>query len=383
MENEILACIKDNNIKFLHSGQISKYIFPLPREEAHLKNVSHLIIRLFIVTFLPNNQILYLVQKRGAKKESFPNYFTDSASGHVIYKEDLNIRDIKEDAKRELKEEFGISPDSIKDLHFYDLKAEENKRTTEIAYTFLGLVNHNVILDPNPDELDPNDSRFYTKSELVNLLEKEKYIDYSKDIWKKLLNTDLITFFKDKRELSKIKNNNNEIGLFIGRFQPLHHGHIYVINNILRDYNQIKIGIGSSQISHTFNDPFTGDERKLFIEAALKKRQISQKRYKIYQIPDVFNAKLWVNHVVSIVGNFNTLFSNSEWVRTLFRNTGYDLGKKITIFKNKYNGSKIRNLIKDNNDKWKLLIPKEVRFLIEKFDGINRIKLYSKKANER
>jgi nicotinamide-nucleotide adenylyltransferase len=151
----------------------------------------------------------------------------------------------------------------------------------------------------------------------------------------------------------------------------------------LRDYNQIKIGIGSSQISHTFNDPFTGDERKLFIEAALKKRQISQKRYKIYQIPDVFNAKLWVNHVVSIVGNFNTLFSNSDWVRTLFRNTGYDLGKKITIFKNKYNGSKIRNLIKDNNDKWKLLIPKEVRFLIEKFDGINRIKLYSKKANER
>jgi isopentenyldiphosphate isomerase len=204
MENEILACIKDNNIKFLHSGQISKYIFPLPREEAHLKNVSHLIIRLFIVTFLPNNQILYLVQKRGAKKESFPNYFTDSASGHVIYKEDLNIRDIKEDAKRELKEEFGISPDSIKDLHFYDLKAEENKRTTEIAYTFLGLVNHNVILDPNPDELDPNDSRFYTKSELVNLLEKEKYIDYSKDIWKKLLNTDLITFFKDNRKISTI-----------------------------------------------------------------------------------------------------------------------------------------------------------------------------------
>lgn len=383
MEDEILACIKDNNIKFLHSGQISKYVFPLTRKEAHLKNISHLIIRLFIITFLPNNQVLYLVQKRGAKKESFPNYFTDSASGHVKYKKNLNLKDIKEDAKRELKEEFGISYKSIKELHFHDLKAEENQKTTEIAYTFLGLVDHNVTLDPNADELDPKDSRFYTKSELVNLLEREKYIDYSKNIWKKLLSSDLRAFFKNKRELSENKNNINEIGLFIGRFQPLHHGHIYVIKKILKNYNQIKIGIGSSQISHTFNDPFTGDERKSFIEAALKKRQISQKKYKIYQIPDIFNAKLWVNHAISIVGNFNILFSNSDWVRTLFQNEGYSLGNKITIFKNKYNGNQIRNLIRENNDKWKSLVPKEVRIQIEKFDGINRIKLYSKKANEK
>lgn len=383
MEDEILACIKDNNIKFLHSGQISKYIFPLSRAEAHLKNVSHLIIRLFIVTILPNNQILYLVQKRGAKKKSFPNYFTDSASGHVIYKKGLNLKDIKQDAKRELNEEFGISPESIKVLHFYDLKAEENKKTTEVAYTFLGLVNHKVVLEPNPDELDLKESRFYTKSELINILENERYIDYSKNIWKKLLNIDLITFFKDKEINSKNNSNKDGTGLFIGRFQPLHHGHIYVLKNMLTSFRKIKIGIGSSQISNTFNNPFTGVERKLFIEAALKKRKINQNRYEIYEIPDIFNAKLWVNHVVSIVGNFDKLFSNSEWVRTLFQNAGYSLGNKITIFKNKFNGSNIRNLIVNNNDKWKSLVPKEVRVLMEKFDGINRINLYSKNVNEK
>ncbi|MFX0056791.1 MAG: nicotinamide-nucleotide adenylyltransferase [Candidatus Hodarchaeota archaeon] len=378
MENEILACIRDKDIKFLHSGQISKYIFPLERVQAHREKISHLIIRLFMVAILPKNQILYLVQRRGKKKKSFPNFFTDSASGHVIYKKNLNLRDIKEDAKRELKEEFGIAPKAIKKMNFYDLKAEENEKTTEIAYTFVGLVNHDILLNPNPEELDINDSRFYTKSELVNILQNEKNIDYSKEIWKELLNTDLITYFKKIKTTTKKGNNNNGIGLFIGRFQPLHHGHIYIIKNILKSYEQIKIGIGSSQLSNKFNDPFTSDERKLFIEAALKKRMISPKKYTIYKIPDIFNAKLWVNHVVSIIGNFGILFSNSDWVRTLFQDAGYNVAKKITIFKKKYNGTNIRNLIKNDNDKWKMLVPKEVRVLMDKFDGINRIKILSK-----
>jgi nicotinamide-nucleotide adenylyltransferase len=381
MENEILACIKDEHIKFLHSGQISKYIFPLGRKEAHQNNVSHLIIRLFIVAILPKNEILYLVQKRGENKKSFPNYFTDSASGHVKYKEDLSLKDIKMEVKRELEEEFGIPPKEVKKLHFYDLKAEENKKTTEIAYTFLGLVKHDVVLKPNTGELDPKESRFYTKSELNNLLKDESYIDYSKTIWKTLLNTDLINFFKNNNATYKFEDNHNRIGLFIGRFQPLHYGHLYVIKKILEQVEIIKIGIGSSQLSNKFNDPFSGNERKLFIEAALKKRNISPKRYKIYEIPDIFNAKLWVNHVVSVVGDFEILFSNSDWVRSLFTSNGFKVGNKITIFKNKFNGSKIRTLIREDDDRWKVLVPKEVRLLIEKFNGIDRIKSLSRETN--
>ena len=144
MEKEILACISENNIRFLHSGQISKYIFPLEREEAHEKKISHLITRVFIVSITPDKKILYLVQKRGKNKKTFPEYFTDSASGHVIYKRNLTLRDIEEEAKRELEEEFGIPPIAIDKLLFYDLNTKENKNTTEIAYVFLGLVKNNV-----------------------------------------------------------------------------------------------------------------------------------------------------------------------------------------------------------------------------------------------
>ncbi|MFX1361627.1 MAG: nicotinamide-nucleotide adenylyltransferase, partial [Promethearchaeota archaeon] len=122
------------------------------------------------------------------------------------------------------------------------------------------------------------------------------------------------------------------------------------------------------------SDPFTSKERIQFIQAALEKRGISSEKYKIYEIPDIFNAKKWVNHVVSIVGNFDAIFSNSEWVRQLFQNQGYRLGRKLIIFKKKYNGSNIRKLINKKNSNWKRLVPKEIFQLIIEFGGIQRIK---------
>jgi len=383
MKKEIVACIEDKNIKFLHSGQISKYIFPLEREEAHLKNVSHLIIRLFIMAMLPNNEILYLIQKRSKKKKTFPEYFTDSASGHILYKKNLNLNDILENVRRELEEEFGISQKEIGNILLYDLKAEENQQlqAKEVAYVFIGLVSHNVSLNPNPEELEIYDSRFYPKSELLTLLEKEKAIDYSKQIWMKLINTDVISLFEKDKTIWKNNSKKQEIALFIGRFQPLHHGHIYVINSILKKYRKIKIGIGSSQLSQTFTDPFTSDERIQFLFNALQVRNISPNRFKIYEIPDIFNANKWVDHIVSIVGKFNVVFSNSEWVRQLFQNKGYEVGKKLEIFKKKYNATRIRKLITRSDNSWKRLVPKEVVALIIEYNGLERIKTLYEKEN--
>ncbi|MHA1488295.1 MAG: nicotinamide-nucleotide adenylyltransferase [Promethearchaeota archaeon] len=372
MEREILACIDEKNVNYLQSGQISKYIFPMGRKKAHENKVSHIIIRFFVMAITPDNKIQYLVQKRGKNKRSFHGYFTDSASGHVIYKKNLNLNDIKKNAIRELEEEFGIPPKAIQKKIFYDLNVEKDNFTTEIAYIFFGLIDYNVNLTPNPSELEVNGSRFYKREELQDLLENEKFVDYSKKIWKKLLSTDITTFFKKKSNLKEEKK--NKIALFIGRFQPLHFGHLHVIKSILKSHDKIKIGIGSSQLSRAKNDPFTGEERRQFIKVALEKRKISPNRYEIFDIPDIFNATKWVDHVLSIVGEFDVIFSNSDWVRNLFRNKDYEVGKKITIFKNKFNASNVRNLIYRNDKSWINLVPNEVVLLIKKFKGIERIK---------
>lgn len=379
MKNELLACINDKDIKYLHSGHISKYVFPMDRKEAHEKNVSHLITRFFIFTISPSGEVYYLVQKRNSKKSSYPDYFTDSSSGHVQWADNLNLSKIKKDALRELEEEFGIPPKAIQKIKFYELIDEEDNKTKEIAYVFFGLVEYGISLNPDPDELDPKYSRFYNKNELENLLENEKSVDHSKEIWRFILDNKITSLFENSKDFNKTFN--REIALFIGRFQPLHHGHIYVLQNILKSYDKVKIGIGSSQLSNMANDPFTGDEREEFLNAALKKRNIPSNRYQIYKIPDIFNASKWVEHVVSIVGKFSVVVSNSDWIRELFQKEGYKIEKKIEIFKKKFNGNNIRQLI-IKNGKWKPLVPKEVVDLIVKFDGINRIKSLLTKTNK-
>ena len=381
MSEEILACILNKDIRFLHSGQIAKYVFPMTREKAHQKEISHLIIRFFLVSFTPKEQILYLVQKRSKHKESFPDYYTDSASGHVLYKKNLKLRDIEGEAKRELEEEFGIPAKSIEKLLFYDLISEEDKKSTEIAYVFLGLVKYNVNLNPNPNELETKESRFYDKSEMLNLLKNEKLIDHSKQIWIKLLDMNLTAKFGLDIKKFKIKDSKKEKALFIGRFQPLHHGHIYILTKMLKLYKELKIGIGSSQLSKIKSDPFTYEERLNFISTALNERGINPNRFEIFPIPDIFNANKWVDHVISIVGEFDTIFSNSDWVRQLFQNKGINVGEKIEIFKKKYNGSNVRKLISKENKNWSRLVPKEVVKLIGDYNGTERIKTLFKEVD--
>ena len=370
-KDEIIACIDDENIKYLQSGQISKYIFPVNRNEAHKKKVSHLIVRFFVMAISPENETKYLVQKRSKNKRGYPEYFTDSASGHVLYKEKLTLQDIKENAIRELEEEFGIGEKRIKEVSFYDLHTEEDSFTPEIAYIFFGLVDHNVELHPNPVELEVKGSQFYTDDELKKLMNVDKVVPDSQEIWEYLLKQDIKNLFEKKRIPKEEKS---KVGLFVGRFQPFHNGHLFVIKEILKKCEKIKIGIGSSQLSHAINDPFSSEERKQFIVSTLEFERIPKEQFEIFEINDIFNAQEWVNHVIGIVGEIDIVFSNSDWVRTLFNNKSYEVADKLPLKMDKLNATRIRNLICDNDEEWLNLVPQEVVKLIKEFKGIERIK---------
>lgn len=367
---ELLACIDKEHVKYLQAGQIAKYIFPLARKNAHINNVPHLIVRLFIIAVTPKNEILYLVQKRGKTKRSYPGYFTDSASGHVLYKKGLDLNDVKENALRELEEEFGILSKQVQKIFFYRLDIEEDRFTTEIAYIFLGLINYDIKLLPNPKELEINGSKFYAKSELEKILTIQKMVDYAKKIWNILLNKKIKDIFAE----SPIIKENIDVALFIGRFQPIHLGHLYVIKQILKTYKKIKIGIGSAQLSNTKNDPFTSEERRLLIRTALEGEKISSERYELFDLPDVFNANIWIEYVVSIIGNFDIVYSNSDWVRQLFQNKGYPLAEKILFDEKKYNATNIRNAISKGDNQWLNLVPLVIVKLLENFNAVERIK---------
>ncbi len=374
MTEEILACIDKSNIKFLQSGQISKYIFPMERKEAHKKKIPHIIVRFFGVTISPENKIFYLIQRRSNNKRSFPEYYTDSASGHVVYKPNLDFNDIKENALRELEEEFGIPSQKVLKVVFHNLDVEDDNYSTEIAYIFFGLLEYGVKLRPHPFEVEAKGSDFYDKNHLNRLLNSEKTVDYAKKIWEKLFTMDIPSIFERYKELCP----RSDVALFLGRFQPLHLGHLHVFKEMAKSHKFLKIGIGSAQLSREKNDPFTSEERTQFIFAAMESLGVNLKNFRVFEIPDIFNSQKWVDHVVSIVGPFDIVYSNSEWVRELFSNKDYKIADKILFEEEKFNATNVRKLICENDNRWKELVPQQVVKLIDEFHGVETIKNLNK-----
>ena len=62
-------------------------------------------------------------------------------------------------------------------------------------------------------------------------------------------------------------------GLLIGRMQPVHNGHIQIIEKTLNFVDEVVIGIGSAQLSHELKDPFTAGERIMMMTQALDDHQ--------------------------------------------------------------------------------------------------------------
>ena len=158
--------------------------------------------------------------------------------------------------------------------------------------------------------------------------------------------------------------------LFIGRFQPFHKGHLKVIQNISKKYDEIIVGIGSSQYGYTLDNPFTSDERKLMIERSLKKTGINN--YKIILIPDIHNPPKWVDHVLSIFSDFDVIITNNSLTKRLFSEKGYSVEKTSLYDKNRFSGKEIRRRMK-KGERWKHLVPDEVSNLIKEIKGEQRL----------
>jgi len=162
-------------------------------------------------------------------------------------------------------------------------------------------------------------------------------------------------------------------GLYVGRFQPFHLGHLSAIKEVLKEVEELVIVIGSAQYSHNFNNPFTAGERLVMVRTALEECGVDSKRVWIVPVPDVHLHMMWVSSVEGYTPHFEILYSNEPLTRRLFMESGYKV-KPIRFFERKeYSSTEIREkMVKGQN--WEKLVPKSVATFIKKIDGLNRLK---------
>lgn len=162
-------------------------------------------------------------------------------------------------------------------------------------------------------------------------------------------------------------------GLFVGRFQPFHFGHLSAIRDILEEADELVIVIGSAQYSHKFNNPFTTGERLIMVRRALAEAEIGYSRVWVVPVPDVHLHMMWVSAVEGYTPPFDVVYSNEPLSRRLFAEAGYKI-KAIRFHERKlYSSTEIRErMLEDKN--WEKLVPKGVAAFIREIDGVNRLR---------
>jgi nicotinamide-nucleotide adenylyltransferase len=162
-------------------------------------------------------------------------------------------------------------------------------------------------------------------------------------------------------------------GLFVGRFQPLHNGHVFAIEYALNKSEFLYIGVGSSDKSHEERNPFTAAERIVMIKATLDEKKIDPRTWMIIPIPDTTSHYLWTKMVKMLIPKFDAVFSNDELTLRLFAEEGVTTIEVPLQERENLAATEIRNKILIGQP-WEDLVPKPVSKLIKKIGGEERIR---------
>ncbi len=161
----------------------------------------------------------------------------------------------------------------------------------------------------------------------------------------------------------------NRRGFYIGRFQPYHNGHQSVLERIACSADEIVIGVGSAQLSHTVANPFTAGERVLMLTRSLEGLGCP---FYVIPIEDIQRNALWVAHVRSMTPPFDTVYSSNPLVMQLFSEAGMDVQSPDMYERQTHSGTAIRQRML-NGEPWEHLVPPAVVDVIREIHGVERL----------
>jgi nicotinamide-nucleotide adenylyltransferase len=161
-------------------------------------------------------------------------------------------------------------------------------------------------------------------------------------------------------------------GVLIGRYQPFHLGHLAVVREIRgsRPDDPLILGVGSSQASYTWTNPFTAGERAELIEAALAEASVED--VTVVPIPDIDRHALWVAHVESLLPKFHRVYTNNPLTRVLFERAQYAVVAPELVDRARFEGVRVRAALADDRG-WEELVPSATARLLREWKSPKRL----------
>jgi nicotinamide-nucleotide adenylyltransferase len=163
-------------------------------------------------------------------------------------------------------------------------------------------------------------------------------------------------------------------GLFVGRFQPFHLGHLATVKFALSRVEEVIIVIGSAQTSHEIKNPFTAGERIQMIKDSLvADNSVDMKKILLIPVSDIYMHSLWTHQVDILVPKYNVVFTNDILTALLFKQRGVKVVEPSLYRRKELSATEVRSrMAKD--EKWKELVTFQTAKVVEDIHGIERIK---------
>jgi len=159
-------------------------------------------------------------------------------------------------------------------------------------------------------------------------------------------------------------------GLLIGRFQPFHKGHEQLVERIADEVDEVVVGVGSADASHSVRNPFTAGERIVMITNVLEDVDVTSY---VVPIEDLNRNAVWVSHAESMCPPFDAVYTNNPLVRRLFQEADYEVRETDLTDRERLRGTRIREEIIAGNA-WRDRVPGPVVDAIEEIDGVRRLR---------
>ena len=154
-------------------------------------------------------------------------------------------------------------------------------------------------------------------------------------------------------------------GIFIGRFQPFHKGHLHAIAYASRLCERLIIGVGSSQVSSTPKNPLTASARIRIMSAGIGKRLISEGKISFMEIPDFGDDDAWFEYIKDKEPGIKVVFSRNRLVKSIFKHRGIMVVSPNWYRRDKLSATVIRKLMR-NGARWWQRVPEGSAKEIEK-----------------